>query len=193
MQARERGALFVNASYTPATGEPALDWLSYHDVVGTRDKLIQESIGFYDPARQVIVFTLLPSASGNSVAMWRRKVSVPTNLRLAWAREIELAKAALMKDYLVYVDELEWVSPVVSGRSLVDLILQISYRRAGLVSCPCQKEEGFFQKVVQIVQGTMVVSAFAGHVWAACIPCVFFVCHLVIMLSPLLSVFTNCS
>ncbi|ETW83832.1 hypothetical protein HETIRDRAFT_170294 [Heterobasidion irregulare TC 32-1] len=131
--ARERGALFVNASYTPATGEPALDWLSYHEVVETRDKLIQESIGFYDPARQVIVFTLLPSASGNSVAMWRRKVSVPTNLRLAWAREIELAKAALMKDYPVYVDELE--SPIEEPISF---------------PVPVKKKKGFFKRLFRL-------------------------------------------
>ncbi|KAI0306917.1 hypothetical protein B0F90DRAFT_1665278 [Multifurca ochricompacta] len=107
LQTRERGALFINASYdAPAGIGPALDWLTYEDVVETRDRLLQESVGFYDPAMQVIVFVLLPSKSGNSLAMWRRKVAVPNSVRLAHFREIELAKAALRKDYPVLVDEI---------------------------------------------------------------------------------------
>jgi hypothetical protein len=108
LQTRERGALFVNASYIPRTGpnEPALDWLGYEDAVETRDRLIQESVGFYDPAMQVVVFVMLPSKTGNSVAMWRRKINVPNSVRLAHLQEIEIAKAALKKDYPVVVDEI---------------------------------------------------------------------------------------
>ncbi|KAH9981854.1 hypothetical protein BJV74DRAFT_895908 [Russula compacta] len=107
LQTRERGALFINASYdSPSNGDPAFDWLTYEDVVETRDRLLQESVGFYDPAMQVIVFVFLPSKSGNSLAMWRRKVSVPNSVRLAHLREIDLAKAALRKDYPVVVDEM---------------------------------------------------------------------------------------
>lgn len=99
--------MFINASYdSPSNGDPALDWLTYEDVVETRDRLLQESVGFYDPAMQVIVFVFLPSKSGNSLAMWRRKVSVPNSVRLAHLREIDLAKAALRKDYAVLVDEM---------------------------------------------------------------------------------------
>ncbi|KAH9164840.1 hypothetical protein EDB89DRAFT_385630 [Lactarius sanguifluus] len=54
---------------------------------------------------QVIVF-VLPSKSGDSLAMWRRKVAVPNSVRLSHLREIELAKAALQKDYPVLVDEI---------------------------------------------------------------------------------------
>ncbi|KAI0068890.1 hypothetical protein BV25DRAFT_1866800 [Artomyces pyxidatus] len=108
LQTRERGALFVNASYEPQDGhlEPAFDWLSYEDAVETRDRIIQESVGYYDPAMQAVVFVFLPSRTGNSVAMWRRKVTVPNSVRLAHLREIQLAKAALRKDYPVVVDEL---------------------------------------------------------------------------------------
>lgn len=107
LQTRERGALFINASYDAPVGTgPALDWLTYEDVVETRDRLLQESVGFYDPSMQVIVFVLLPSKSGNSLAMWRRKVAVPNSVRLSHLREIELAKAALRRDYLVLVDEI---------------------------------------------------------------------------------------
>ena len=107
LQTRERGALFINASYdSPSGGGPALDWLTYEDVVETRDRLLQESVGYYDPSMQVIVFVFLPSKSGNSLAMWRRKVAVPNSVRLAHLREIEIAKAALRRDYTVLVDEI---------------------------------------------------------------------------------------
>jgi hypothetical protein len=107
LQTRERGALFINASYdAPAGTGPAIDWLTYDDLVQTRDHLLQESVGFYDPGSQVIVFVLLPSKSGNSLAMWRRKVAVPNSVRLSHVREIDLAKAALRKDYPVLVDEI---------------------------------------------------------------------------------------
>lgn len=41
------------------------------------------------------------------MAMWRRKVNVPNNLRLTYQEEIMLALAALRheKDYVVHVDE----------------------------------------------------------------------------------------
>ena len=107
LQTRERGALFVNASYdSPSSGGPVLDWLTYEDVVETRDRLLQESVGHYDPSMQVIVFVFLPSKSGNSLAMWRRKFPVPESIRLANHREIDIVKAALRKDYTVWVDEM---------------------------------------------------------------------------------------
>lgn len=70
------------------------------------DKIMQESVVFYDPATQVIVFVLLPSKSGNSVAMWRRKIKVPNNTRLMYQSHITQAMAGLKKekDYVVYVD-----------------------------------------------------------------------------------------
>jgi hypothetical protein len=106
LQTRERGAVFINASYNPqASSGPAFCWLPYDDVVETRDRLLQESVGFYDPATQVIVFVFLPSKTGNSLAMWRRKVPVLNNVRLFHLREIEFAKAALRKDYRVLIDE----------------------------------------------------------------------------------------
>lgn len=71
------------------------------------DRTLQESVAFYDPAVQVIVFVFLPSHSGNSMAMWRRKVNVPNNTRLMLQHEINLAMVGLrrQKDYIVYVDE----------------------------------------------------------------------------------------
>jgi hypothetical protein len=71
------------------------------------DRTLQESAAFYDPAVQVIVFVFLPSKSGNSIAIWRRKVNVPNNTRLMLQAEITLAMAGLRKeqDYVVYIDE----------------------------------------------------------------------------------------
>lgn len=68
---------------------------------------MQESVAFYDPSSQVIVFVFLPSKSGNSVAMWRRKINVPNNMRLMLKGEVTLALAALRReeDYVVHVDE----------------------------------------------------------------------------------------
>ncbi|KAH9166763.1 hypothetical protein EDB89DRAFT_2246023 [Lactarius sanguifluus] len=51
---------------------------------------------------------LLQRMHGDSLAMWRRKVAVPNSVRLSHLREIELAKAALQKDYPVLVDEIRY-------------------------------------------------------------------------------------
>ncbi|KAJ3829454.1 hypothetical protein F5880DRAFT_1470545 [Lentinula raphanica] len=109
LQSRERGALIANADYQIPGGknEPAFDWLTFDQLQETRDKIMQESAAFYDPAAQTIVFVFLPSKSGNSVAMWRRKINVPNNMRLMLQGEIALAMAALRReeDYVVHVDE----------------------------------------------------------------------------------------
>ncbi|KAG7449446.1 uncharacterized protein BT62DRAFT_887804 [Guyanagaster necrorhizus] len=109
LQSQERGALFVNADFRSPKNpnEPAFDWLTFDQLQKTRDKILQESVAFYDPAVQVIVFIFLPSPSGNSVAMWRRKINVPNNIRLMLQAEISLVLTGLRKDkeYLVHVDE----------------------------------------------------------------------------------------
>ncbi|KAL0949908.1 hypothetical protein HGRIS_009936 [Hohenbuehelia grisea] len=123
LQSRERGALIVNAAYRPdkKPNEPAFDWLTFDQLQATMDRTLQTSAAFYDPAVQVIIFVFLPSKSGNSVAMWRRKISVPNNLRLQLQPEINLAKAGLRKekDYAVHVDELNDLkksAPVAKGK-----------------------------------------------------------------------------
>ncbi|KAH7916157.1 hypothetical protein BJ138DRAFT_996395 [Hygrophoropsis aurantiaca] len=108
LQTRERGALVVNADYRPShsPNEPAFDWLTYDQLQPTMDRTLQESVAFYDPAIQVVVFVFLPSPSGNSLAIWRRKLSVPNNVRLAYQAQITQAIAALQRDYVVHVDEI---------------------------------------------------------------------------------------
>ncbi|KAF5369939.1 hypothetical protein D9758_001293 [Tetrapyrgos nigripes] len=109
LQSRERGALFTNAAYRlPGENEPAFDWLTFDQLQATRDKIIQESVAMYDPSKQVIVFVFLPSPSGKSVAIWRRRINVPNNTRLMLQAEINQCLAALRSEeqYLVHVDEI---------------------------------------------------------------------------------------
>ena len=87
--------------------EPAFDWLTFNDLQATMDKTLQESVAFYDPARLVTIFVYLPSQSGKSVAIWRRKVNVPDSTRLKYQAEINAIVKTLRdaKDYVVMVDE----------------------------------------------------------------------------------------
>lgn len=101
--------MFTNANFRMEEhpNEPVFDWLTFDQLRSTMDLILQESVIAYDPAMQVIIFVYLPSESGNSVAMWRRKVLVPNNTRLRFQQEIIIAKAGLRKDkdYIVHVDE----------------------------------------------------------------------------------------
>lgn len=108
LQTRERGALIVNADYRPSKSpnEPAFDWLTYPELQKTMDRTLQESVAYYDPSVLVVVFVFLPSKSGNSLAIWRRKIAVPNNVRLAYQAQITQAIAALGRDYAVHVDEM---------------------------------------------------------------------------------------
>lgn len=109
IQSRERGAFLTNADFRMDNhpNQPAFDWLTFDVLQRSMDRTLQESVAFYDPTVQVIVFVFLPSKSGNSVAMWRRKVNVPNNTRLILQHEINLAMAGLrkQKNYAVHVDE----------------------------------------------------------------------------------------
>ncbi|KAG7097169.1 hypothetical protein E1B28_004545 [Marasmius oreades] len=123
LQTRERGALFANADFRLPGKEkvPAFDWLTFDELQRTRDKILQESVVCYDPAAQVIVFVFLSSNTGNSVAMWRRKIPVPNNTRLSFQAHINQALAGLRRDsdYIVHVDELpNDMPPITRSRSL---------------------------------------------------------------------------
>lgn len=107
LQTRERGALIVNAAYRPvhSPNEPTFDWVTWNQIQLTMDRILQESVGYYNPTTHIIVFVFLPSASGNSVAIWRRKLPIPSNILLAYQAQITQAMASLRKDYPVFVDE----------------------------------------------------------------------------------------
>lgn len=108
LQSRERGAIITNAAFRlpEFPGQPVFDWLTFDRLQDTMDKTLQESVVFYDPGIQVIVYVLLPSATGRSVAMWRRKIKVPNNARVRYLGPLTQAMAGLKKqeDYVVYVD-----------------------------------------------------------------------------------------
>lgn len=110
----------VNAEFRTAKkpNEPAFDWLTFDDLQLSMDRTLQESAAFYNPSMQVIVFVFLPSKSGNSVAIWRRKLHVPNNVRLMLQGEISLAIAGLRKekDYLIHVDECVFIPVLLSER-----------------------------------------------------------------------------
>jgi hypothetical protein len=107
LETHQRGALFVNADYAAPRSphEPAFDWMTIDQLRATVDKILQESVALYDPAKQVIVFIFLLSKSGNSMAIWRRKIPVPELLQTAYKGPITETKAALEPDCPVFVEE----------------------------------------------------------------------------------------
>ena len=110
LETRERGALFANADFrapsvTGTLSQPAFDWITLTDLQNTLDSTLQSSVTLYDPAFQVVVFVFLLSPSGNSMAVWRRRLDVPDTLREAHGPDILAVKTELKRNYPVYVDE----------------------------------------------------------------------------------------
>ncbi|KIL68276.1 hypothetical protein M378DRAFT_185292 [Amanita muscaria Koide BX008] len=109
LQHRERGALFINADYRPPDRPEdfAVDYLPFDDLQHSRDQTLQVSVISYNPATTVIVFVFLPSKTGNSIAIWRRKLLVPNNVRLRFQKELAIALFGLKspQKYDVHVEE----------------------------------------------------------------------------------------
>ncbi|KAL6309541.1 hypothetical protein BKA93DRAFT_722729 [Sparassis latifolia] len=109
LQTGERGALISNADYrsnmSGSPVQPAFDWVPIEQLQRTLDHMLQESVALYDPALLVIVYVFLLSKTGNSLAVWRRKLAVPETVRLAHEEDILRAKEMLKTNYSVYVDE----------------------------------------------------------------------------------------
>ncbi|RDX55635.1 hypothetical protein K466DRAFT_481869 [Polyporus arcularius HHB13444] len=110
LETRQRGALIANADFrvpsvAGTTLQPAFDWITLPELQSTLDSTLQSSVTLYDPAFQVIIFVFLLSPSGNSMAVWRRKLNVPDAVRDANLHEILAVKAELKRSYPVYVDE----------------------------------------------------------------------------------------
>ncbi|EKM59051.1 uncharacterized protein PHACADRAFT_249227 [Phanerochaete carnosa HHB-10118-sp] len=111
LQTGQRGALFANADFqasvTPgAPKQPAFDWLTLEQVRPTMDRILQESVVCYKPMSKVVVFVFLPSKSGNSMAVWRRKLPVPESVRMANKDALEYVISTLPEEKIVYVDEM---------------------------------------------------------------------------------------
>ncbi|KAG6878258.1 hypothetical protein C0993_010030 [Termitomyces sp. T159_Od127] len=109
LETKERGALFVNVTFRlmEHPDKPVFDWLGYKQVQKSRDRILQHSILAIDPAEQTVIFVYLLSRTGNSVAMWRRKLQVPKDIQQKHLQALKKVKAGLRPDKdLIYVDEL---------------------------------------------------------------------------------------
>ncbi|TBU24354.1 hypothetical protein BD311DRAFT_857790, partial [Dichomitus squalens] len=100
LDTRERGALFANADYRVSVSpgappQPAFDWITLSELQGTLDSTLRSSVTLYDPAFQVIVFVFLLLPSGNSMAVWQRKLNDPDVIRDTNQDEILAVKAGL--------------------------------------------------------------------------------------------------
>ncbi|KIJ28792.1 hypothetical protein M422DRAFT_54481 [Sphaerobolus stellatus SS14] len=107
LETGERGALMANATYRHPDyqDEPCFDWVTFEDVVDTHDKILQESMAFYSPENQVLVFIFLLSESGNSMAIWRRKLDTPLHVHNQWHIDLEKTARILSKiKYVITVD-----------------------------------------------------------------------------------------
>lgn len=105
LEGKQRGALIANARYSDNRNQPYFDWLTFEDVEETYDKTLQESIAFYKPAQQVLVFVFLLSPTGNSLAMWRRKIPIPDDVYQKYAPELDrIVKILSKRKFRVTVD-----------------------------------------------------------------------------------------
>ena len=89
----------------PGVIQPAFDYITFEDAKPSWDRILQESIVCYNPAKQVIVFVYLLSKSGNSMAIWRRKCPIPEPIRTANKGVIDRAVSRLNTNEVIYVDE----------------------------------------------------------------------------------------
>jgi len=99
--------LLVNVDYfsEKRSSEPAFDWVVFSEAQKTRDRTIQQSIAANNPAKTCLVFIFLISKSGNSLGIWRRKLTVPQSLQTAYQAQIRAVEADLRnKVYIVKVD-----------------------------------------------------------------------------------------
>lgn len=156
----------MNADYRPSKSpnEPAFDWLTYPELQKTMDRTLQESVAFYDPSALVVVFVFLPSKSGNSLAIWRRKIAVPSSVRLAYQAQITQALNSLHRDYSVYVDEYVALLAVLVFVQLTSVIgylppnpkLPALRRNASGGSCGYLRERLFLYICIPFLRGTCI-------------------------------------
>ncbi|KZS97743.1 hypothetical protein SISNIDRAFT_405519 [Sistotremastrum niveocremeum HHB9708] len=107
LESGQRGAIIANAGYRSYMNpqEPAFDWITWPFVVKTLDRTLQQSLAYYDPAAQVLVFVFLLSETGSSIAIWRRRLDVPSSLRITYRKELDRRKAELAKQSLEIITD----------------------------------------------------------------------------------------
>lgn len=99
----------------------AFDWLTFPYLQFTRDKTLQESVLFYKPAEEVVVFVFLLSPSRNSMAVWRKKIAIPDDLRQRYSKEIQSATRSLRADYgPLHVDECVYIGSLHPARGVYE-------------------------------------------------------------------------
>ncbi|KAG6880429.1 hypothetical protein C0992_000031 [Termitomyces sp. T32_za158] len=108
LETKERGALFINVEFRlkEYPDKPVFDWLGYKQVRKSADRILQQSILVTDPAEETVVFVYLLSRTGNSVAMWRRKLHVTKDIRQKYLKALKKVKAGLRPDEDIWDDEL---------------------------------------------------------------------------------------
>ncbi|KAF8609267.1 hypothetical protein BDV93DRAFT_518107 [Ceratobasidium sp. AG-I] len=106
-----KGAIMTNAGYYAPEWpvSPAYDWISFDDARATGDKVLQESIALTDPATTTLVFIFLVSRSGESMAVWRRKFTVPASEQLR--RNSDLRRVALNAERRGYLYQMDLNPP----------------------------------------------------------------------------------
>ena len=124
LETGERGALITNVEYRAKKSpqEPAFDYLTWPQANQTFDRILQQSLAYYDPGKQVLVFVFLLSRSGNSVrcfanyhymqstylikvAIWRRKLAIPEVLTSQHGAAIQARKDEIeQRDLVIRVE-----------------------------------------------------------------------------------------
>ncbi|THH33626.1 hypothetical protein EUX98_g620 [Antrodiella citrinella] len=106
---RKRGALMTNVDFqvrTSGAARPTFDWITKDLLQPTWDRILQESVITYKPAKTVVVFIFLPSKSTSSIACWRKKIAVPAELSRRFQQNIEDIVDEVDDGLAVLVDEL---------------------------------------------------------------------------------------
>jgi hypothetical protein len=134
LRTREPGALFANAGLEDAASPVLpLDWLSLSAMRPSNDRILQgdlhsrtwwlgqrtlttckECTAYNDPAKQVVVFVFLLSKTGNSMAIWRRRISLPPDLAHQYAHEIAAAKMGA-RGLSLHVEECAYLTCILSS------------------------------------------------------------------------------
>ncbi|KIP10583.1 hypothetical protein PHLGIDRAFT_125450 [Phlebiopsis gigantea 11061_1 CR5-6] len=108
LETQTRGALIANADMRDtSTGhtQPVFDWITLQEVQDTLDRNLQRYIVSYHPATTVLVFVFLLSQSGNSLAIWRKKIPIPPEYTAVNRELIEHTLEIQEQGRVVYVDE----------------------------------------------------------------------------------------
>lgn len=104
---RQPGCFLVNATWRneDRPNTPGFDWMTLSELADTHDRIIQQSLLYYQPLEFALVFVFLLSQSGNSIACWRRKLEISGPLKAQYQREVKLVQRELaQQQHYILVD-----------------------------------------------------------------------------------------